>query len=716
MNQEECLILSKQLLKGDFEIPKENEAELLANQLRTVINFHDQIYYVKSDSIITDYEYDQLFAWLKLVENNYPEFITPNSPTQKVANGINNDFKTVTHLRPMMSLENSYNAADLADFEKRILDGIADGNSITYTVEPKYDGSSIALIYENDLFIRAATRGNGTEGDEITQNAKTIKSIPQKANFSQFGIHKIEVRGEVIIDSANFKQLINERIELNKLLKLAGKKTLELFKNPRNTAAGALRMKDPKEVAARKLDAIIYNIGYMEDVNGKEMSHPAFQSQFGNMDILHKLGFRTPETERGKFDSIEEAAAFCLSWENKRANFPIEIDGMVVKVDNILQQTIIGKTNHHPKWAIAYKFKAQQASSILRKIDYQVGRTGAITPVAKIDPVQLAGVEISSISLHNEDFILEKNIQLGDTVIIERAGDVIPYIAGSVVENRNGTEMPIHFPSECPSCNHQIVKPMEESVWRCINPNCPAQLEERLIHFGSKNCMEITGLGEEIVRKFVSEKIIQNFSDIFKLDYEKIRQLEGWKDKSVENLKQSITQAKQQPLWRLIAALGIRHVGTNTAKQLAKQIQKLQDFQNWSIEKLTELEDIGPKVAQSIFEFFQDKENIQLLNTLESLGVNLKNISTNDRLSDNLKGKSFLFTGTLTKMSRDDAKELVEKHGGKNLSGISANLHYLVAGEKAGSKISKAQKITSIEIIDEDIFLKMINEKHENEL
>jgi DNA ligase (NAD+) len=710
MNQEECLQLSNQLLKGDFEIPKESDAELLATQLRSVINFHDQIYYVQSNSIITDYEYDQLFAWLKLIESNYPEFITPNSPTQKVANGLNNDFQTVTHLKPMMSLENSYNAEDLADFEKRITDAIATRNTIQYTVEPKYDGSSIALVYENDIFVRAATRGNGNEGDEITQNAKSIKSIPLKANFSQFGIRKIEVRGEVIINSANFELLLNERNELNKSLKLAGKKTLELFKNPRNTAAGALRMKDPKEVAARKLDAIIYNIGYMEDMDGKEFSHPAFQSQYGNMDKLHDLGFKTPEAERGKFYTIEAAAAFCLSWENQRASFPIEIDGMVVKVDDILQQTIIGKTTHHPKWAIAYKFKAQQAFSILRKIDYQVGRTGAITPVAKIDPVQLAGVEISSISLHNEEFINEKNILLGDTVIIERAGDVIPYIAGALFEKRNGSEINIQFPTQCPSCNHHLVKPIEESIWRCINPNCPAQLEERLIHFGSKNCMEITGLGEEIVKKFVAEKIIQNFTDIFDLDYEKIRKLEGWKDKSVENLKQSISQAKQQPLWRLIAALGIRHVGTNTAKQLEKQVQKLQDLQDWEIEKLTELEDIGPKVAQSIFEFFNDEENIQLLNKLEELGVNLSNISSSLKLSALLEGKTFLFTGTLNKMSRDDAKELVEKHGGKNLSGISANLHYLIAGEKAGGKLTKAQKIPSIQIIDEDTFLNMIKD------
>lgn len=709
MNNNEFIILTTNLLNQNFEIPKENEAQQLTQQLRSVIQFHDNLYYVKSENVITDYEYDQLFAWLKLIENDYPELITPDSPTQRVAHRLNTAFETVTHLKPMMSLENSYNADDLKDFEKKAIEALPENNSLLFTVEPKYDGSSIALVYDNDVFIRAATRGNGTEGDEITQNAKTIKSIPLKANFSKFGIKKIEVRGEVIIDSANFEQLVQDRIELNKKLKAEGKKELEIFKNPRNTAAGALRMKDPKEVAARKLDAIIYNIGYMEDMNGNEFVHPTLQSQFENMDWLHSLGFKTPEDERARFEKIEDVADFCLSWEAKRDNFPIEIDGMVVKVDNILHQQIIGKTSHHPKWAIAYKFKARQAYSILRKIDYQVGRTGAITPVAKIDPVLLAGVEISSISLHNEDFITEKNILLGDTVIIERAGDVIPYIAGAVVEKRNGNEQVIQFPKNCPSCQHLLVKPEEESIWRCINPDCSAQLEERLIHFGSKNCMEISGLGEEIIRKFVAEHIIEHFTDIFNLNYQKISTLEGWKSKSIENLKQSIETAKNQPLWRLITALGIRHVGINTSKQLEKQIDRLTDLKNWSIEELSQLEDIGPKVAQSIFDFFSADSNISLILELEKLGVNITNTSTNEQISDKLAGNTFLFTGTLSKMSRDDAKVLVEKHGGKNLSAISVNLNFLIAGEKAGSKITKAQKIESIQIIDEATFLNMIN-------
>ena len=710
MNQAAYILLTEQLLKSTFEIPNETEAKVLVEQLQNVINFHDQQYYVQYKPVVTDYDYDLLFKWLKLIEENYPELISPDSPTQRVAKGLNKEFPTVAHLKPMMSLENSYNAGDLQEFARKVKEALQEDQIVKFTVEPKYDGSSIALVYENDVFVRAATRGNGTEGDEITANAKTIKSIPLKANFSQYGIAKIEVRGEVIIDTENFRKLQKERLDANKKLQSEGKKELELFKNPRNTAAGALRMKDPKEVAARRLEAIIYNIGHAEDKDGKDIDTKVLRSQFGNMDLLRSLGFKTPEAERAQFDQIEDVSTFCLEWEKKRDNYPIEIDGMVVKVDDTAQQQRIGKTAHHPKWAIAYKFKARQAQSRLIRIDYQVGRTGAVTPVAKIEPVQLAGVEISSISLHNEDFIKDKDIRLADLVIIERSGDVIPYIVGSVAEARTGQEQPIAFPDTCPSCQHHLVKPEDESVWRCINPSCIAQLEERLIHFGSKDAMEISGLGEEIVRKFIAENIITDMASIYQIDYQKVRSLEGWKDRSVENLKTSIETSKNNPLWRLIVALGIRHIGVTTAKMLAKQVNKLTDLKDWDEEKLKELEDIGPKVAQSLLEFFSDSDNIALLNQLEVLGVNISNNSLSTQVSNTLEGKTFLFTGTLAKMSRDDAKELVEKHGGKNLSGISANLDYLIAGEKAGSKLTKAQKIPTINIIDEDTFLKMIQE------
>jgi DNA ligase (NAD+) len=700
------IALTEHLLKKLDDFIPEAEQEQFCDDLKTVINFHDKNYYIESNSIITDYDYDRLFKKLKEVESENPNLVTADSPTQRVAKGLNAEFPTVQHLVPMMSLENSYNLSDLEDFDTQVKKALNENTIIEYIAEPKFDGSSIALVYENNTLIRAATRGNGVEGDDITPNAKVIKSIPLKADFAQFGIHKIEVRGEVILELAMLEKLNEARKKQNEIHRQENKKELELYKNARNTAAGSLRLKDSAEVAARKLDAIIYQIGYAEDKDGNDVTN-IFDSHNKNLEVLSQLGFKTPFQEKGLFTKIEEVENFCKLWENKRDAYPIDIDGMVIKVNNIQQQQVIGKTSHHPKWAVAYKFKAKQATSTLRNVEFQIGRTGAITPVAKIDPVQLVGVEISSISLHNEDFILEKDIMLNDTVIVERAGDVIPYIVGVIKERRNGNEIKITFPTSCPSCQHHLVKPMDESVWRCINPNCAAQIEERLIHFVSKQAMDIFGFGEENVRTFLRENIITNFTSIYEIDYDKVRTLEGWKEKSIQNLKDGIETSKQNELYRLIVGLGIRHAGITTAKLLAKQVEKLTDFKNWKEEDYLHLEDIGPKVAQSLFQFFTDDDNIALIESLSTLGVNIYKTETT-LASNKLEGKTFLCTGTMTRYSRDEIKLLVEKNGGKNLSAVSANLDYLIAGEKAGSKLTKAQKIPTIQIIDENDFLKMI--------
>ncbi|HMU98951.1 MAG TPA: NAD-dependent DNA ligase LigA [Chitinophagales bacterium] len=691
---------------GQF-IP-ENEVEHYCNDLKSIINYYDKKYYVDADSPISDYDYDILFKQLKELEEAYPNLITADSPTQRVAKGLNETFQTVQHLVPMMSLENSYNIQDLREFERKVKESVATNEKIEYICEPKFDGSSIALVYENNQLVRAATRGNGIEGDDITPNAKAIKSIPLKANFSQFGIHKIEIRGEVVMQLAVLEQLNKERLEQNIILKNENKKELELFKNARNTAAGSLRLKDSAEVAARKLDAILYQIGYAEDKNGNNITFSEiFKSHDDNLKLLSDLGFKTPFLDKTLSEDIDQIMATCLDWQDKRDNYPIDIDGMVIKVNNTKLQQIIGKTSHHPKWATAFKFKPKQGFSTLENVEFQVGRTGQITPVAKITPVQLMGVEISSISLHNEDFIIDKDIRLYDTVIVERAGDVIPYIVGSLPEKRNGKETKIEFPKNCPSCAHLLYKNLEESAWRCINTNCPAQLEEHLIHFVSKEAMNIFGFGEENVRTFLKENLISNIASIYKIDYEKVAQLEGWKVKSIQNLKEGIEQSKQNENWRLLVGLGIRHIGTTTAKMLAKQVAHLLDYANWNTEQFMQLEDVGPKVALSLQAFFSDESNIELLKELEVLGLNLKR--TEQVLhSEKLAGKTFLFTGTLTQFSRDEAKILVENNGGKNLSAVSANLNYLVAGEKAGSKLTKAQKIESIQIIDEFEFLKMI--------
>ncbi len=695
------------LLKVGQFVP-ENESEQLCNDLKSIINYYDKKYYVDADSPISDFDYDMLFKQLKELEATYPNLITADSPTQRVAKGLNETFQTVQHLVPMMSLENSYNIQDLREFERKVKELVAANEKIEYICEPKFDGSSIALVYENNQLVRAATRGNGIEGDDITPNAKAIKSIPLKANFSQFGIYKIEIRGEVVMQLAVLEQLNKERLEQNIILKQENKKELELFKNARNTAAGSLRLKDSAEVAARKLDAILYQIGYAEDKNGNNITFSEiFKSHDYNLKLLSDLGFKTPFLDKTLSEDIDQIMATCLDWQDKRDNYPIDIDGMVIKVNNTKLQQIIGKTSHHPKWATAFKFKPKQGLSILENVEFQVGRTGQITPVAKITPVQLMGVEISSISLHNEDFIIDKDIRLYDTVIVERAGDVIPYIVGSLPEKRNGNEIKIEFPKNCPSCTHHLYKNLEESAWRCINTNCPAQLEEHLIHFVSKAAMDIFGFGEENVRTFLKENLISNIASIYKIDYEKVAQLEGWKVKSIQNLREGIEQSKQNENWRLLVGLGIRHIGTTTAKMLAKQVEHLLDYANWTEEKYMQLEDVGPKVALSLQAFFSDESNIELLKELESLGLNLKRT---ERVlhSEKLAGKTFLFTGTLTQFSRDEAKILVENNGGKNLSAVSANLAYLVAGEKAGSKLTKAQKIESIQIIDEFEFLKMI--------
>jgi DNA ligase (NAD+) len=635
---------------------------------------------------------------LQELELKFPLLISPDSPTQRVARALTDEFQSVSHLASMLSLENSYNIADIIDFDRRVKE-LTNATVIDYCVEPKFDGASIALVYENDMLVRAATRGDGTQGEDITKNAKAVASIPLSAPFSKFRIAKIELRGEVIITKETFEKKNAERIK-------RGEKG---FQNARNTASGSLRMKDPNEVAQRGLEAILYHVSFAEDAQEKNLIGTTLSTHQGIIEMLYKCGFKTPLQELKVCESPEEVDAFIQTWDKKRYDFPIETDGMVVKVNSLRFQQQCGSTSHHPRWAIAYKFAAKQAHSKLLKVEFQVGRTGAITPVAKIEPVPLAGVTISSISLHNEEFILEKNILINDTVIVERAGEVIPYIAGVVTEMRNGTESKIEFPRECPSCQSPLVKPEEESIWRCDNADCPAQTEERTVHFVSKDAMDIDGLGRSIVVDFIQRGFIKTIEDIYRLPYADILQLEGWKEKSVSNLKSGIEDSKSRPLWRLINALGVRHVGVTTSKDISGHIQSIFDLTKMSMEQLTNIEGIGPKVAHSIFDFFQTPSNVHLIEELKALGVNTENRPEDSLAKNNkLEGKTFLFTGSLQQFTRDKAKQLVEENGGKLLSSVSANLNYLVVGEEAGSKLTKAQKIETIVILTEDEFLQLI--------
>jgi DNA ligase (NAD+) len=669
-------------------------------QLKQVISYFDWKYYVQDNPVSADEEYDTLFRQLKNIEAAHPDLVTPDSPTQRVALGLSEQFSQAQHMVPMLSLENSYNPDDLRDWDKRCREATKDTNLI-YTVEPKYDGAGISLYYENDALVRGTTRGDGIVGEDITSNIKQIKSIPLSAALHQKNIQSIEIRGEVIIPKQTFK-LYNESRMAEGLPPLA---------NPRNAASGTLRMLDPKEVAKRGLNAILYHVSYHTTDNN--VADPdVLATHYGTLEWLYSLGFNAPVHHMKCCSSIEEVIDYCLQFEQQRDDLPFEIDGMVVKVNQLDLQDQLGMTTHHPRWAMAYKFKARQATSTLEKVEFQVGRTGTITPVAKITPVPIGGVTVSSISLFNEEVIAEKDLKIGDAVLVERAGDVIPYIVKSNPELRKGTETAIIFPTHCPVCNEALFKQEGEAAWRCINVSCAAQVVERIIHFASKDAMDIRSLGDANIRRFYELGLLKDIAGIYQLDFDSIRTLDKFGEKSVVNLQQAIEQSKQQPLHRLLFGLGIRYVGETTAKTLAKAVKHLKEFCNWSIEQLCTLEDVGPKVAGSVHQFFQTPENIHLLDHLESIGLNLTAPQAKETGHGEapLQGQSFLFTGTLSQLKRSDAEAMVEAKGGKILGGVSSKLNYLIVGADAGSKLEKAKKLGSIHILTEAEFITLIGE------
>ncbi|MBK7764229.1 MAG: NAD-dependent DNA ligase LigA [Bacteroidetes bacterium] len=663
--------------------------------LKEILNFADWTYYVQDDPLLADVEYDTLFAKLKKIESHHPELITPDSPTQRVAKGLNTEFTTVNHLVPMLSLENSYDAEDLIDWDRKCRELSGDEN-IEYCIEPKFDGASISLIYENDNFQRGATRGDGVQGDDITTNTKQIRSIPLSAKLSASNIKQIEIRGEVLLTKEKFK-IYNDKLIADGLAPLA---------NPRNAASGSLRIKDSTEVAKRGLDAFLYHVSnftLIENVVVPEV----MKTHYGSLHYLEQLGFKTSIQHAKVVQGISNIIDICSEFEAKRDELPYEIDGMVIKVNRLALQEKIGQTSHHPRWAIAFKFKARQATSKLLQVEYQVGRTGSITPVAKIEPVYVGGVTISSLSLFNDEVIKEKNLMLGDTVLIERAGDVIPYVVKSFPELRDGSEHEIVFPTHCPVCNETLYKPEAEAVWRCTNINCTAQIIERLAHYASKDAMDIRGLGDALVKKFFESGYLHHISSIYHLPYEQMKGLEGFGEKSMQNLQAAIEKSKSQPLHRLLFALGIRFVGETTAKTLARNISHIRDLYTMNIEQLCTYEDVGIKVAGAIVDFFSHPDNIHLIDELEASGVNLQNNMKQVIHGGELSGKTFLFTGTLS-MKRSDAEAQVEAKGGSIIGSVSTKLNYLVVGEDAGSKLEKAKKLGTIHILSEQEFLDMM--------
>ena len=681
--------------------------------LREVLIFHEWKYYVENQPLLSDYEYDVLYKKLEAIELHHPELISPDSPTQRVSSDLTASFDSVAHMIPMLSLDNSYDGNDLLDFDKQVrkLANIEPEQEVAYVVEPKFDGGSIALIYENDLLIRAATRGNGILGEEMTPNAKAISSIPLKAAFSQLGIYKVELRGEALIRKDSFAKINKAREE----------EGLALFANPRNAATGGLRTKDSSETRKRGIEAFIFQLGYAVDKDGNNMLDKVGNHN-DSIDYLGTLGFKVPVKEKKLCKNIGEVIDFCAYWQEQRDTYAYEIDGMVVKVNEPQIQTLCGSTAHHPRWAIAYKFKAKQATTKLLAVDYQVGKIGSITPVAKVQPVHLAGVTVSSISLHNEDFIKSKDLRIGDTVLVERAGDVIPYIVKSLEELRTGEEQEVVFPEYCPinllGTDVLLEKIDGEAAWRCPNCICGAQELQRIIFHVSKEAMDIDGFGKSYVERFYELGWLRDISDVYSLDYQAIAQLEGFGTRSAEKLRNAIDTAKHNSLGKILHSLSIHHLGKKASKLLAQQINHIMDLKDWDRERFLAIKDIGPVVADNVMTFFSMQKNVEMLRRMEEHGVDMSQKEEDKPLvvaaDGALVDKSILFTGTLTQMGRKEAQDLATKLGARNISAVSSKLDILVVGDNAGSKLKKAQEIGTVQIMTEEEFIALAATLGEN--
>ncbi len=662
-------------------------------ELRAQIIKHDYHYYVLAESVISDEDYDKLVKELEKLEAENPHLIVPDSPTQRVGKDLAKEFNPVKHKIPMLSLANTYDEQDLYDFDRKVKENIPDGEKIEYVVELKIDGASVSINYVDGKIKTASTRGDGTVGEEITNNVKTIRSIPLKIEISKeqkYQLKDFEVRGEVYMSIQDFENLNKER----------KKKGEKLFANPRNSAAGTLKLQDPTVVAERKLSVFLYSLISTDD---------EFESQEENLKLLANLGFKINDQYK-VCKNIDEVLKVCSEFETIRDTLDYEIDGAVIKVNSIHQQKILGNIAKSPRWAVAYKFKAKQAVTKLNNITWQVGRTGAITPVAELDSIKLAGSTISRATLHNFDEIQRKDIRIWDTVIIEKGGDVIPKVVSVVLSNRSNKSKPTLPPEKCPVCNSKIFKPENEVAFYCENPECPAQIKGRLIHFAARGAMDIDGLGEALIDLFVDKGFITHFSDIYKLKEkrDKLIQIERLGEKSIDNLLRAIEKSKSQPFEKVLFALGIRYVGSSAAQKITGHFNLIDDIIAASEEEINSIHEIGPSISKSIKQFFSDKNNIKLIEDLKNSGLNFISEKKEVRQSK-LTGKSFVLTGTLSSFSREEAGARIIAIGGKVTSSVSKNTDYIVAGEKAGSKLSKAESL-GVKIIDENAFLKMLKE------
>ena len=657
--------------------------------LSAEINLHNYNYYVKSAPVISDFEFDQLLKKLEELESQYPEFAFENSPTKRVGGDITKKFQSIKHQYPMLSLSNTYSEEEIREWESRV-HKLAESQEITYVCELKYDGVAIGIRYKDGQLVQAVTRGDGTKGEEVTANVKTIKTIPLSlvGNFHK----EFEIRGEIFFSLANFQRLNDER-------ESAGE---ELYANPRNTASGTLKLQDSKIVAERGLDCYLYG------VYGEQLG---FNHHSQAVNAVGDWGFKIPSSEKKMIStctSIDEIMDFIHYWAAERKNLPFEIDGIVIKVDNYHLQDELGFTAKSPRWAIAYKFKAEQVSTRLNEVTYQVGRTGAITPVANLEPILLAGTTVKRASLHNQDQIEKLDLHIGDEVYVEKGGEIIPKIVGVDLSKRIQGLEAVKFIERCPECETTLVRREGEVQHYCPNEvGCATQIKGKIEHFISRKAMNIDGLGPETIDLLFSEKLIQNYADLYELSYSQFLNLERMAEKSAQNAIQSIENSLETPFERVLFALGIRHVGETVAKILAKHFKNIEAIQNATIDELINVNEIGEKIAISIQQFFLDESNVKNIERLKQIGMHFE-IEEQEYASEKLAGHTFVISGVFEKLSRNELKDLIEKNGGKNTGSISAKTDYLVAGENMGpAKLAKAEEL-GVKIISENDFLTMI--------
>lgn len=653
------------------------EIEKKIEELRKTIRYHSDRYYNDDAPEIEDYEYDMMMRDLKKLEEKYPEYDTPDSPTKKVGGKADNSFASVEHTVRMESLQDAFSKDELREFDNRVRESV---KTVNYVVEPKIDGLSVSLEYRDGVFFRGSTRGNGDVGEDVSGNLRVIHNIPLKLNKP---IPYIEVRGEVYMPKKSFDKVVDRQL-------LRGEKP---FKNPRNAAAGSLRQKDSSVAATRGLDIFVFNI---QQIEGSQLN-----SHKQSIDFIKKLGFHTIPTYK-KVDNIEDAIAEIDRIGEARGSLEYDIDGAVIKVDDFSQRQQLGSTAKYPKWAIAFKYPPEEKQTVLRDIEIAVGRTGVLTPTAILDSVHLAGTTVSRATLHNQDFINEKGIGIGDIVTVRKAGDIIPEV---LCVNEHNAKNVFKFPEVCPSCGERVYRDEDEAAIRCINPECPAQLLRNLIHFCSRDAMDIEGLGPAIIETFVNVGMINKTYDIYNLDPEKIANLEGFKQTSAKNIINSVNNSKKNDLSKLIFALGIRHIGAKAGKLLADHFKNIDAIMNASVDDILEIDGFGVVMAQSVVEFFESDSSKELIEKLKQVGVNM--ISTNVIKDNRFEGMTFVLTGTLPTLKRSEASSIIESFGGKASSSVSKKTTYVLAGEEAGSKLDKANSL-GVEVINEEQFKEMI--------